>query len=321
MRIPHLLAPALPAVAVLVMASGGMARAMAGPEPLQREIHIASGEEAREDLVAIGGHISVDGIARKTVAAIGGSLELNGTADGDVVGVGADVRLGPHAVVRGDLVCIGPKPLRAEGSRVMGEFVYIKTSEELGDWLIKAVSFDPLKQSWSPLVVGIRIIMLFTWFLIAAAVVLAFPVQIRHTASEIPAHFGRFAVVGFIWFLALIVMVVLLALLCLVLVGIPLLLLLSVFAVLIKVFGNVSIYYFCGTRILNALRWDANSDVLAVLAGLSLLGLVQFLPVIGWLIWTILGIIGMGATLATKFGTGQPWFSPKPLAVTSGPDL
>lgn len=316
MKALRFLAPVLSAAALLVMVTG-TARARVGPEPqqpLQREIHIASGEEVNEDLVAIGGHITVDGTARRTVAAIGGSLELNGTAEGDVVGVGADVKLGPHAIVRGDLVCVGPKPQRAEGSRVLGEFVYIKTSEELGDWLIKAVSFDPLKQSWTPLVVGIRIIMLFTWFLIAAAVVLAFPVQIRHTASEIPAHFGRFALVGFLWFMALIVMVALLALLCLVLVGIPLLLLLSVFAVLIKVFGNVSIYYFCGTRILGALRWGANSDVLAVLVGLSLLGLVQFLPVIGWLIWTILGIIGMGATLATKFGTGQPWFAPKPVA-------
>lgn len=279
-----------------------------GSQPLQREIHIGINEEAREDLVAFGGHIRVDGTARRNILVIGGKLELNGTTAGDVVAVGADVSLGATAVIQGDMICIGPRPQRAEGSKVLGEFVYINTPSELSERMRhELTSLSPFHYNWTPLIVGFKLVALFTWFLISAVVVLAFPGQVKSTAAEIPQHFARFGLIGFLWFLSLVVTTIILALLCAILIGIPLLLLFIVFVILIKVFGNVSIYYAVGIRVLNALGWRGQSDVLAVLAGLALLGLVQFLPVIGWIIWTVLGLVGMGATLATKFGTGQPW--------------
>lgn len=276
---------------------------------LQRDIYVAAGETAREHLVVLGGVIRIDGTAQRDVIAIGGSVEINGTAAGNVVCIGASLSLGPSAHVQRDAICIGPKPLRAEGSRVDGQFVFIATPKELHEEILSSFPINPFDYKWSPLIIGLKLVVLFCWFLIGAVVTLAFPVQVRYAADEIKTHWLRFFLTGFIWILACIVVAVVFGLLCVILIGIPLLLLLIVFAVMIKVFGNVAVYYLLGTRVLKALKWGGTPDVTAVLAGLALLGLLSFMPVVGTIVWTAIGILGMGAALSTKFGTGQPWVS------------
>jgi hypothetical protein len=47
----------------------------------------------------------------------------------------------------------------------------------------------------------------------------------------------------------------------------------------------------------------------AALAGLLALGVVKFLPWIGTVGWTLATLIGVGASLATKFGRDEPWLA------------
>ena len=42
--------------------------------------------------------------------------------------------------------------------------------------------------------------------------------------------------------------------------------------------------------------------------GLALLGVVKLLPWIGVWTWTVATLIGVGASLTSKFGRRQPWF-------------
>ncbi|MEW6367252.1 MAG: hypothetical protein AB1714_21690 [Acidobacteriota bacterium] len=279
--------------------------------PGSRDIHIAVGEEAREDQVCIKGRIIIDGTARRNVLAIGGEVGLYGVVKGDVISVGASVRMGPKAVIEGDLVCFGSSLDRAEGSQVLGETIYVNTPRELIDPLLSRLEWNPLAYRWSPLLVGAKVVMLCTWFLMGALVIVAFPVQVKFTADEIPVHFVRFGIIGLLWVATLLLTALFLAFLALLLVGIPLLLLLIVFAIVIKIFGNICIYYSVGSRLARALGWHRAHEVLHMLLGLALLGFIQFVPIVGWMVWSLLGIIGMGAALATKFGTGQPWLSRK----------
>ena len=282
-----------------------------GPDqkPSGRDIHIAVGEEATEDQVCIKGHIVIDGTARRNVLVIGGEVGLYGVVKGDVISVGALVKMGPKAVIDGDLVCFGSSLDRADGSQVLGETIYVNTPRELLDPLLSRLEWNPLEYRWSPLLVGAKVVMLFTWFLIGVVVIVAFPAQVKFTADEIPVHFVRFGLIGLLWLATLLLTALFLAFLALLLVGIPLLLLLIVFAIVIKIFGNVCIYYSVGTRLGSALGWRGAHEVLHMLLGLALLGFVQFVPIVGWVVWSLLGIVGMGAALATKFGTGQPWLS------------
>ena len=302
-------------VAASAIRSIGVAAALAVPpesskEPFTKDIHLVKGQETQRDLVSIGGRIIVDGNAKQDVVVVGGTLEVNGSVGGNVVAIGAPVKLGAHAVLKNDLTCFGATLDRAEGAQILGETVYINSPNELVNRLFKELSIAPfLKSDWTAIVIGIKLMLLFTWFLIATCIVLAFPNQVKMTSEEIGRNFLRFGLIGLLGFASLTVLIIILAMLCLVIIGIPLLILLIVFAILIKLFGNVSIFYFFGNRLLNALKWRGESSVFVVMAGLAFLGLIEFIPIIGGLAWTILSIIGIGATLATKFGTGQPWLS------------
>jgi len=46
----------------------------------------------------------------------------------------------------------------------------------------------------------------------------------------------------------------------------------------------------------------------AATLGLLVMGAVKFLPWIGVWAWTAATLIGIGASLATKFGRREPWF-------------
>ena len=46
----------------------------------------------------------------------------------------------------------------------------------------------------------------------------------------------------------------------------------------------------------------------AAVLGLTLLGLVKLVPMAGVWVWTAATLIGMGATLRSKFGRFEPWF-------------
>jgi len=280
-------------------------------EPLAQDIHLTVGDETERDLASVGGHIVVDGVAGGHVIAIGGSVTVNGTVEADVVSIGATVQLGPRSVVKGGLLCLGASLKKEHGAQVLGETVYLSSPNEVVSRLARELSIFSLRREWSPLAIGIRLVILFTWFLIATVILLAFPGQVKTAAEETSRHFLKFGLIGLLWSAALVVTAILLVFLSLVIIGIPLLLLLFFFAILIKLFGNVSIYYLCGTRFLSAVGYRGGPNILPVLTGLVLLGVIQFIPYVGGLVWMLLSLVGMGAALATKFGTGQLWFSRK----------
>ena len=71
--------------------------------------------------VRVGGSVRVnEGEHVQDVVAVFGDVDFNGEADGNVVAIGGDVRLGPKAVVRGDLASIGGQLIGADEARVAG---------------------------------------------------------------------------------------------------------------------------------------------------------------------------------------------------------
>jgi len=57
-------------------------------------IHVEEDEVARDDIVAIGGSVIIDGRARRDVVVIGGRLTVNGEVGGSVSVVGGTLVLG-----------------------------------------------------------------------------------------------------------------------------------------------------------------------------------------------------------------------------------
>ena len=76
----------------------------------------------REDIVRIGGSVSVDSdeYVRGDVVVIGGSANINGEVDGEVVVVGGSARFGPQADVRGDITVVGGGLSRDQSAMIRG---------------------------------------------------------------------------------------------------------------------------------------------------------------------------------------------------------
>lgn len=91
-------------------------------------------DELAEEAVAILGSVRVEGEVSRDVAAVGGSVTINGRVGGNVNAVGGGVRLGPKAVVDGDVTSAGGTIVRAEGSQIRGKTSEVGGVIPAGDW-------------------------------------------------------------------------------------------------------------------------------------------------------------------------------------------
>ena len=92
------------------------------PGPMEPQMSRPPRARRREDIVRIGGSVTVDGdeFVRGDVVVIGGSATINGEVDGEVVVVGGSARFGPQADVRGDITVVGGGLSRDPGAVIRG---------------------------------------------------------------------------------------------------------------------------------------------------------------------------------------------------------
>jgi hypothetical protein len=103
--------------------------------------------------------------------------------------------------------------------------------------------------------------------------------------------------------LTLIVLPILFILLAITIIGIPVALLEVFVAVAAGIFGWVAIGYLAGERILEGLKVREVVPIVAVVVGVFLLTLINQVPCIGFIIGLLIGAIGLGAVVLTRFGT------------------
>lgn len=100
---------------------------------LFRDVRVERDETASE-AVAVLGRVTVLGEVRSDAVAVGGSVRVEGTVRGDVTAVGGSIILGPDAEIGGDATAVGGEVRRARGARVRGSISEVTTGRPLG-WL------------------------------------------------------------------------------------------------------------------------------------------------------------------------------------------
>ncbi len=146
------------------------------------------------------------------------------------------------------------------------------------------------------------------WFIIAVLVILFIPVQTAFAMDRFERDFAKIAVIGL---LALVVFVGLLALFSLmikIVIGIPLVFLLILLLFSMWAFGAVAFYLTIGRLFVRWLFKRPLPLAIYALLGLLLWSLLSFIPIVNLFIPYLVFIFALGISLATKFGTGQPWF-------------
>lgn len=267
---------------------------------------LENGEVLDGDLAVIGGQATLEAGSRVqgTVFLVGGNLVAYGEVTSDMAIIGGNANLGPSAVVGGDLVTFGGNVNRS-GALIKGEVI---TSEELNvplnfDW---SGNWDQIPFVYGRSFQGRVLTYLFQSFMLAALAVLVlmfWPKQTRlvaDTVIEQPVIAGAFGLLTTI--VAPILFLLLIITICFAVVGIVGVVVL----VAAWVLGLIALGLEVGERLAKA----ANQDWQPVIAGgigtlifsLVVNG-IGFIPCVGWLAPFLLGAVGLGAVMMTRFGT------------------
>jgi hypothetical protein len=273
---------------------------------LKKDIVVAEGE-VQDNIVTFGGVADVKGRVKEGVIAFGGEIIISGEVGDVVLGFGSKITLESTAHIKGDVAAIGGTLIKKSGCIVEGDTVYFRTSEDIKKLLEEGLR-GFLSVSLIPLLLIIKLISVFIWFLLALLVAAFFPRQISFASAQIRKSFWPIFGTGLLAIIIFSGLVVFSALLSLALIGIPILLALIIIGFIIKIFGRVILFYFFGESLINAFGKSRTSPLLTVVLGLILVSLVSFIPVIGVLFTFTLSIIGWGVIIRTKFGTAESWF-------------
>lgn len=270
-------------------------------------LRLEKGSLTRNQMVAIGKDVIVEGEALSDVAAMEGSAEITGRVAGDVVVLGGDARLGPEAQVGGDIFVLGGTIQAAPGAHAAGRMVSYPTASSALVTLVEGPSFG--LGFASPLVLGTKLALLAAWAALLLLLFAATGRQLLETADGVRRDPFRSFATGLTGVLALLLTAMFFSAFTGGFVGVPLLVLVVLLLMLLKLWGMVAVFYALGDWLARRfLRRPRMRPLNAATLGLLVMGVVKFLPYIGIWVWTAATLIGIGAALSTKFGRQEPWF-------------
>lgn len=250
------------------------------------------------DVAVFGGNLVIEKSAtvQGDVAVFGGSVQMAGEVKGDIAIMGGAVNLGSTAVVNGSVRVLGGGVERDENAVVRGGITQENNARfgpSFGRIFVPGV--DGLSAVGLGIVSGL--IKALALAALGALLVVFFPQPTRRVVETAQGSFGPSLGVGC---LTLLVMPMLFLLLLITCIG-P-----AILAIVVAValtFGWLAIGYLAGEKILAALKAREVTPVVAVVVGVLTLAIIGQVPCLGWLITVLIGALGLGAVVLTRFGT------------------
>jgi uncharacterized RDD family membrane protein YckC len=253
---------------------------------------------ANQDVVSVFGNTTVKGSTGGSAVAVLGNVSVDSDIGQDVVAVLGNVDLGPHAHVHGHVVSVlgtvnqDPAAIVDEGvERVLPE--NFATAEGLRNWVGHGLMVG------RPLVIGTGLRWLWTLSLalLAVYVILAllFRDAAQHCIATLNENPGKSLITAILAVLLTPLMMVLLAI---TLIGIPLIPIFLVTLFVAGIFGKATVLGWIGGRCLGLRQGQtAVHPALAVLVGGIVVMLAYLVPVLGFVVFILLSMIGYGAVL------------------------
>jgi len=287
---------ALASLVVVMGALLGSSPVRAGESPrvgILSDVEVKKGEVIHDDVVCIGGHATVEGKVEGSVVVIGGKLDFSGEAD-DVVTVLSEANFESGTAVHGDMVHILGEMSKAADARFEGEKVDVGSS------------LPPRMQKYlSRGLIGLFVLMRLIGLIISGIVVmliaLLIPERIERMSEELDTRWP--ASIGF-GLLSCVVVVIVCIGLFITIIGIPFTILVYLLAKLLGLAGVTAMLMLLGRKLGTeiGLLGEHSTLLASVMLGFAVLALIRFIPIFGELVWTLLGIVGLGLTVVTRLG-------------------
>jgi uncharacterized RDD family membrane protein YckC len=268
----------------------------------------ATSEGDANQVVAVVGNVRVTGPVSDSAVAVLGSVYVDSPIRHDVVAVFGNVELGAHAEVGGDVVSVFGTVTRDPAAVIHGDVdnVFdidvsgvhgIKGIGWLDIWVKKCLLYgrplalsSGLNWAWT-----IALVMLAFYALLA----LMFRPSIENCVHTLETQPGQTAIAAL---LGMLLTPVLLVLLCITVIGIAAVPFVIMALFCMSLFGKAVMLAWLGGRIAGRRAGPSGHPALAVLVGGVVALALYVIPVIGFLVYKLLGFFGFGAVLYTLIG-------------------
>jgi len=214
-------------------------------------------------------------------------LSVNQLVEGDIVSIGGHVRLGPKARVRGDVISLFGTVEKTPGAVVEGRVVQVSS--------LAAVDAAALAPGASNRVLwGLRALMAGLWLLMTTITALLFPVPVGRAAWLARRLSWRVIVIGVLMGVTLVAALVA----CLGLgpgLGLPLIAAVAAVFFSAKVFGLTVLGTVLGRWLSSRFLHRRQPVTVEVFAGVVVLLILRYLPLVGGPLWILASIWGLGA--------------------------
>jgi hypothetical protein len=278
---------------------------------------VPEGTVRKGDVAIFGGNGDVRGKVVGDIVIFGGSIVISGTVTGDAVVFGGTVDLKSTAKIQGSMVSLGGSVNREEGAFIGDDAIDISGipfMSSLSRWISRKVDAssvdhfqmeDESKSRFGALS-SFHLIAIFIWFLVICISVVLFSRNIERAGDVMRSESLKSLVAGFLFHTA---SLILLLGLTITVIGLPLALLLLIFWAVVCMFSVPVGCYVLGKRIWELFSHGTTSIFVSAVTGLVILGLVRYIPFfLGFLIWHLWFMAGVGAAVMSKFGSMKPWF-------------
>ena len=293
-----------------------------------------SSGEVRNAVVSVLGSTRIeDGRVGNAAVAVLGDNYVNAEVGRDVVAILGDMQLGPKARVHGNVVVVGGVLTRDPAAEISGNIQHVATFPQgaalgLRSWLknclayIRPLAFAPgLGWAWT---IALGFLGLYALF------ALMFRDPMDRCVKTLQERPGETIVASL---LTMLLMPVVYVVLCITIIGIAFIPIVSFGAFLLTLFGKAVVLAWIGRGVLKlANQDDRTHSVIAVIIGGAIVLLLYVVPVAGFLLFNLLGILGLGAVIYTYLlasrakrasspppaGTRAPGAGPAPAAPAAG---
>lgn len=276
------------------------------------------GPEARVGgaAVAVLGRVDVQGsVGREAVSVLGGT-NIDGTVKGEAVAVLGDMRLGPNAVVNGDIVVVGGRLTKEPGAVVNGDEVNVPFLGGLGDMEWLATWFKRCALLGRPLAFGPHLgwawMLALSFLVLYVLLGLLFPRAVDRCVETLNTRPGGSIIASVASVLLTPVVLVLLVFTVVGALLVPFVLVGLVFAAL---FGKAVMLAWLGGRVGRLFTGGPTvNPALAVLIGGVIVLALYVVPLLGFLVFKVLGWLGLGVvvyTIALRVKREKPGTPPR----------
>lgn len=269
--------------------------------------NLGPGESLNEDLVVFGGSVVLDpgSTVDGNVVLLGGNLQANGTITGSLLAMGGLVQLSETTIIQGDVSVLGGLLQGENQAQIEGQIAGNLNDLPLvlpGNLRISVpdvqLRFNPF---WDFLWLLFQSLL---WSAVAVLVVLFLAQPLQRVGDT---AISQALVSGGLGVLSALVVPLLLLIIAVTIIGIPIALLGVLALVIAWAYGLVAIGTQVGSR-LSKLSGGNWALPLSAALGTFLLTLIinivgKVIPCIGWLAPFLVGAIGLGAVLLTRFGS------------------